>query len=91
MWLSVPDYWAMSDDDLENLARKSNIREYANSGSSAHSEMATGPATINRKLIIDQLLSRDNARFANFTRLAMFVSLAGALASIVATMISLAE
>ena len=90
MWWSVPDYWAINDEELEKLAHKNNIRGYVDPGSSPDPRMATGPATINRKLIIDQLLTRDNARFASFTRLGMFVSLAGAITSIVAVIINIA-
>ncbi|MFA5789343.1 MAG: hypothetical protein WC924_05850 [Candidatus Gracilibacteria bacterium] len=58
----------MSDAELENEASKWKIREYGNSNGS-----------ISRKIIIEQLIAKDQA---NNSRIAIFVSLVALIISI---------
>jgi hypothetical protein len=71
----MKDWWLMPDRDLELEARKYPIGEYGDT-----------EGHISRKVIIDQLLVRENARNLSYSRLSMLVSVGAALVSVLVTL-----
>lgn len=67
--ISVNKYYQMSDGQLEEEARRWNIRAFGNNN-----------GTIERQIIIDALLKKDNA---NNSRYAIIISVVAILISIV--------
>lgn len=68
-FISVNKYYQMNDGQLENEAHRWNIRSYGNSN-----------GTIERQIIIDALLKKDNA---NNSRYAIIISIIAIIISIV--------
>ena len=68
-FIAVNKYYLMNDDQLQEEASRWNIRSYANSD-----------GIIERQIIIDALLKKDNA---NNSRYAIIISLIAILISIV--------
>jgi len=69
MNITVNKYYKMNDDELTAEAAKWNIRSYANEN-----------GTIERQIIIDALLKKDNA---NNSRYAIIVSIVALIVSII--------
>lgn len=71
--ISVNKYYRMEDPELETEASKWKIRSYGNSN-----------GTIERQIIIDALLKKDNA---NNSRYAIIVSMIAILMSVISLML----
>lgn len=78
------DYWKMSDKELEELARKYNLRHFLEETLVLTSNRKVDTDfVINRKLVIEQLLQRDNRNIAFWSAV---VAVLGAIISLSANL-----
>ena len=76
------DYWKMSDKDLEQLARKNNLRGFLEETTVLTDDRKVDTDfIINRRDVIEQLLQRDNRNIAFWSAI---VAVLGAIISLAA-------
>lgn len=78
----IRDYWKMSDKELEQLARKYNLRGFLEETFVLTDDRKVGTDfVINRKDVIEQLSQRDNRNIAFWSAI---ISILGAIVSLFA-------
>ena len=81
-WIMFIDYWKMSDKELEQLARKYNLRGFLEETIVLTDDRKVGTDfVINRRDVIEQLSQRDNRNIAFWSAV---VAVLGAIISLLA-------